>query len=235
MRAPLFPLLALTTACAVGRSAPTLVYGQRAGSFDGAWIFGSGLKMRIADDFSVATDVQVACAEFWGFAPDYTEDFSGITFEISIWREAGPGLGPDNSGPVYAETFTPTALDPTRSFGRLHAYSTKFTAEFSNPVALLAGTTYWFAIGVSDNANFAWVVQGASSPDPISPTTVLWGDANYDGWDGSKDYYADGNPMYCGLAFGLTSGAAAIPLPTTAALAATGLLGLGILRGRSNR
>lgn len=218
-------LWAAVMACA-GSSAmgATLQYGQRFGGGGAGWYFpGSISSNRIADDFVLGSAASLTSAEFWGRHVS-GGSLAGMTFELSIWADEGPGLGVANAGLIHLESFAFGALTTSVSGG-----ITKMSADFAVPIALSAGTKYWFSIGSDGGEDYVWVWQDSLSPDPFG-TPELDADGGGDGtWEGPYGVQPEQ-----GLGFALygDSGGAVIPLPSAGAVAGIGLLGIGARRRR---
>jgi len=188
----------------------------------------------LADNFQLAPGQTTVADIHWRgiygspTLPPYPSGFD--QFVIRIFGDAaGPALFP--FGPPILQEFAPqpiiTRTDTGILLGQLHIF--EYSLNLPVPITLLADTTYWLSIDylgpLTDNAWFWGAQSTALGPGHSMVTTssgFSWFTNNFDNSNWEMD-------------FQLTGPSSVVPEPTSLALLALGLAGLGAIRRKRSR
>lgn len=184
----------------------------------------------LADNFQLAPGQTTVADIHWrGIYATPTPPYpSGIDrFVIRIFADLpGPTLSPFGA-PILQEFAPPpivTRLDTGVLFGQTQLHIFEYSLDLPVPITLLADTTYWLSIDylgpLADNTWF-WGAQ-LTAPGP--------GHAMVTGSSGSSWSPAIFNGSFMEMDFQLTGPSSVVPEPTSLALLALGLAGIGAIR-----
>ena len=173
---------------------------------------------QVANDFSVTENRTIRSTEFWGF-----HWRSGIVpsggFTARVFADAG-GI-PNKASVVGTSALTVFSVTDTGfdHQGVPGANILSYVMNFSTPIALPAGGTYWFSVYFSPNdpsTNFAWQHTGTQGSG-----------LSYQ-WIGSSWFKIGGEQAFS-ISDSFVERVVQVPEPASMLLFVLGLVGLGLV------